>query len=156
MVVRLFEARRLVVLHGVGLHHADSRDVLLDEVRHGSERFLRSKAATEETRTDHAGDDDEERIGEDHQRGELHAVSRHRDEGAGEEDRALGDGEEARAEEHADRVEVVHAATHEIARAPLEVERLRLLLEMVVEVVPDLVLDLTGGIEDELTRKEAQ
>ena len=113
--------------------------------------FQRCKSAPKTAREQH-----EERIGDENQQRELPVDPKHHRERTHIEQRSLHDREQAGAEEHPHRVEVVDTTTHQIACPPGQEERLGEALQVREEVVAHLVFDLASGIEDENARVVAE
>ena len=143
------EAPRLLLFHGVGLDHPDARDRLLHVVRHLGQPLLDQQVARIHPRAEVAGDQDEARIGQDHERREQRVAVEHPGQRKEEQDGGLHSGQQSGPEQHPHRVQVVDATAHDVARAPAKVERLRQALEVRKQVVAHLVLDLTRRVEDE-------
>ena len=140
------EALELARLGRERLDHADAGDVLLRLGGQLSDPLLdlldgRPRAPPVAER-----DDDHERHRRERQRRERRVLGEHRDRREQDRQRALGDPDEAVAEEEADRLQVDRRARHELAGLlaveEAELERLQVAVEPVAQVVLDAERDL--------------
>jgi hypothetical protein len=117
LLIHVLEAPGREVFHPVGLDDRDAGDGLLHLVRSLREALLDEQAPVMDRTAERTGDDDEERVRQQHEERELHVFRQHRANHRGVEDGRLHHVEQAHAHQEPHRIDVVHAAAHDVAGA---------------------------------------
>ncbi len=138
---RLLEALELARLGRERLHHADARDVLLDVGRQLGDPLLDLLQRGARAAPVAGGDQHHERHREQRQRGQPRLQHEHRDRREQDRQRALGDEDQAVAEEEAHRLQVDGRARHQLAGLLAVEERRFERLQVAVHQVAQVELD---------------
>ncbi len=143
--VRGTKARNLRRFLPIGPHHAHARQRLLGNRAQVRQLLLNLLEAAMDGVAEVLDRDRDERQRQQRDQRQLHVDRQHQRDGDDEEDAGAGGIHHRRADHHADGVEIVGCARHQVAGAMRLVVAERQPLQMREEVVAEVVFELTRG-----------
>ena len=151
-----FEGGDFGLLLHIGADDAGAGEIFLgagrDVGEHGLNAFEALVNAASEILDDDAGDGQREK-GE---QGELGADGEHEEQRSGGEDDGIGGVHDGRTEQHADGVEIVGGAGHDVAGAVALVVGVGEALQVLEQVVAQIEFDIAGDADDDPARQKLE
>ena len=143
----------LALLPGVRLDDMHAAQILLHVAAQRRHLLLDLQRALHDFAAEITHRQDQERRREQRGHGHAHVHGKHQRDRVKIIERSVDKIEDAGAEKHAHGRDVVDHAGHQVARALRVIIKDWELLQMGEEIVPEIVLDVAGGIEDERAGK---